>query len=62
MGLGIRELSNLVRSGAVSFDGEVVTDPHRKFLITGTHIIKVGKHKFYKIVLKENQNENSKCS
>ena len=45
------EAIRLMKQGGVKINNAVVTDPEMK-LSPGEHIIKVGKRRFYKVIIK----------
>jgi len=46
------EARRMIEGGGVSVDGVKITDPKANLEVTGEHVIKVGKRKFLKILLK----------
>jgi len=48
-----KEMFRLIKQGAVSLDGEKVTDPHYVLNITKETILKIGKRKFFKLSIRK---------
>jgi len=47
-----KEAQRLMAQGAVTIDGEKVDDFRSEFTPTGEHVVKVGKHKYLKLIVK----------
>lgn len=47
------ESRRLIEDGATDKDGEVINSPHKKIIIDGPIIIRLGKHRFIKIIPKD---------